>query len=116
MSFSAAQLQSPRADRVNMRTIRRIVSPSPLWAVVVAALAAGCASTGATPKPFPMPSPPAAENVRNGDGLATADIKELIDDALHLRGTPYRNGGSEPSGFDCSGFTQWVFAKQGVAL
>jgi cell wall-associated NlpC family hydrolase len=36
--------------------------------------------------------------------------------ALSYRGAPYRNGGSDPNGFDCSGFVQWVFAQQGRAL
>jgi len=44
------------------------------------------------------------------------DEYALVGTALSLRGTPYRNGGSDPSGFDCSGFTQWVFARYGIAL
>jgi cell wall-associated NlpC family hydrolase len=35
---------------------------------------------------------------------------------MDLRGTPYRNGGSDPDGFDCSGFTQWVFSRNGIVL
>jgi cell wall-associated NlpC family hydrolase len=35
---------------------------------------------------------------------------------MMLRGTRYRNGGSDPSGFDCSGFVQWVFGQNGIRL
>jgi cell wall-associated NlpC family hydrolase len=40
----------------------------------------------------------------------------LVGTALDLRGIRYRDGGTDPQGFDCSGFTQYVFARHGVAL
>jgi len=39
-----------------------------------------------------------------------------VSTALALQGTRYRNGGSDPSGFDCSGFVQWTFNQHGVRL
>lgn len=41
-------------------------------------------------------------------------IAALIDTALSLQGTPYWYGGTTPEGFDCSGFTQYVFAQTGA--
>lgn len=40
----------------------------------------------------------------------------VIANAAELMGTPYVWAGTTPSGFDCSGFIQYVFAKEGVAL
>jgi cell wall-associated NlpC family hydrolase len=36
--------------------------------------------------------------------------------ALRFRGTPYVWAGSTPAGFDCSGFTRWVYARYGIDL
>jgi cell wall-associated NlpC family hydrolase len=91
--------------------------------VLVAALAAGgCASTGAVPRPFPVPGgaarkAPPAEGRPDAPTLPTLPSPNaLVDTALALLGTPYRDGGSDPDGFDCSGFTQWVYARNGFAL
>ena len=86
-------------------------------------VATGCAARPGIPRPFPgAPVPPAAAEPPpaspvpavppEGDAVRPA----LIATALTFRGTPYRNGGSDPSGFDCSGFVQWVFALHGTPL
>ena len=53
-----------------------------------------------------VPDPPAS----------ALDDYALVGTALDLRGVPYKNGGTDPAGFDCSGFTQYVFARYGVPL
>ena len=88
-----------------------------IWAVTLACLSAACASTGSVPRPFPTPGSPGprAEASTSAAG-EVLNRSALVQTALDLLGTRYRNGGSDPTGFDCSGFTQYVFARHGLAL
>jgi cell wall-associated NlpC family hydrolase len=91
--------------------------------VLLTLLAGGCASTGAVPAPFPTPAPPVprsapvpAPEPAPYERAADLPLPPVVGTALSLQGAPYRNGGSDPSGFDCSGFVTYVFGQQGLAL
>ena len=105
-----------------------------LLSFVLCALSAACASTGAVPRPFPTPGGPVASPVPPADpGIPDSPPPPVVESgrppsppiydgysvsstALSLRGTPYRDGGTDPTGFDCSGFVQYVFDRHGIAV
>jgi cell wall-associated NlpC family hydrolase len=41
---------------------------------------------------------------------------KVLREAAKLKGTPYRYGGTTPRGFDCSGYTGYVYKKAGKKL
>jgi len=43
-------------------------------------------------------------------------LDQVVAVAMQYQGVPYRYGGDNPSGFDCSGLTQYVYAQFGVSL
>lgn len=48
--------------------------------------------------------------------FSIAPVNELLDEAFSHIGTRYRRGQSGPGGFDCSGFTSYVFKNMGIDL
>ena len=42
--------------------------------------------------------------------------QQVLAIAKQYVGTPYKSGGTSPSGWDCSGFTSYVYGKVGVKL
>lgn len=49
-------------------------------------------------------------------GRTTKLASMLTSSALRFLGTPYVFGGTSTSGFDCSGYTQHVFAMLGISI
>ena len=72
--------------------------------VTVTAYTGATASAGST------------QSASGSTSAATGTRQQIIEYAATLLGCKYVYGGTSPSGFDCSGYTQYVFANYGVSL
>lgn len=73
----------------------------------------GPAANQPAPNPVPMPAPVSAPRA---DDDASATLSNVVDTALEVMGTPYRWGGTDTNGFDCSGLIQYAYERHGVIL
>jgi cell wall-associated NlpC family hydrolase len=91
---------------MRMTATRHTLASLALAAGVLAASA--CASHTPRVRVLPPNTAPVVETKNRGSAIART--------AETLLGAPYREGGSLPDGFDCSGLVNYVFARHGIAV
>lgn len=63
-----------------------------------------------------IPKEEAPKNEEDSKSSEPSKAQEIIDYAKKFLGVKYVYGGSSPKGFDCSGFTSYVFDQYGINL
>ncbi|MGI4896314.1 MAG: C40 family peptidase [Janthinobacterium lividum] len=83
----------------------------------VAAPVLASAVVEVAPAPVPAPAPAPAPEPAPVPAPAPAPLgQRILDIADNYAGVPYVYGGTTPAGFDCSGYTSYVFREVGVNL
>ena len=63
-----------------------------------------------------LPGKPFPPSTGSSDYQNIGTAQEVLKIAHKYIGTPYVYGGTSPKGFDCSGFTQYVYNKVGISI
>ncbi|WP_042459451.1 C40 family peptidase [Neobacillus dielmonensis] len=75
------------------------------------------AKTPAAPVEAAQSPAPATEAAQKPAAASSASVvNDVIAEAQKYIGSPYKWAGNTPDGFDCSGYTKYVFDKVGISL
>ena len=119
---SADTLVTPVKTRAPAATeVLAIAAPSAAQAPLVSPAFGDVGFTGVTkPKPVERPTTNGVSRSATRVPLAARTMAPpsagVIAMAASFAGLPYVYGGTTPSGFDCSGFTQYIFGQIGINL
>lgn len=105
---SAPQLDSDILDKLGFGTLVEVLEPGPEWTKIVYQDKAAFVATAYLSEPQAL-SLPELDN----DTEALEVLQQIISPLMNTR---YVLGGTTPDGFDCSGFTTYVFRQLGVTL
>ncbi|MFW2512250.1 C40 family peptidase [Demequina sp. SO4-13] len=79
----------------------------------VAAAPQSTSSSGSSSSSSSAPARPVAQSKNVTAAISGSAV--IAEAAKHV-GTPYVSGGAAPGGFDCSGFTSYVYGQLGISL
>jgi peptidoglycan DL-endopeptidase CwlO len=83
----------------------------------VAAAPAAADVAPAPDPPTPIITPPAVTPAPPAPPASSGGRPDVVAYSMQFLGIPYRWGGADPStGFDCSGLTQYVYARFGISM
>jgi cell wall-associated NlpC family hydrolase len=112
--------------RIALLSAALLLAPGPSWAQTLTVVNGVQVISGNDPAPVRARPKPARAKTRSAtrasarssavtDESPIADL--IVQRALAYQGVPYVFGGTSPrSGFDCSGFVQYVFATVGIRI